>query len=299
MRTLAHIINPVKVGPSSDLHFAQPITFESLRVAREFACGDVDVTLFTAQYPQDRPMVSDGFTPTPDLDRSILDIADLTPPRRLPLLADVLGRLYEATDAEFLIYTNVDIAVLPAFYAAVSRLIDDGYDSFVINRRTISDQHRRVDELPLMYSKVGKKHPGHDCFVSKRESFQNYDLGRVCIGMAWVAKALLINMAYTASRFQIFTDEHLTFHIGDPRPWTNPAYADYRAHNHKEFITIRRGLQQKYGRLVMRLSPGSNIPPMFEERVPWFKSMVKRAAPEPVYAAAKKVYRTIRPLREV
>ena len=158
-----------------------------------------------------------------------------------------------------------------------------------------------------MYGQVGKAHPGHDCFVFRRDAYQHYRLGRVCIGMAWVAKALLVNMAYFATRFQIFTDKHLTFHIGDPRPWASPVFADYLAHNHHEFKAIRNALQAEYGALVTRLAPGSNLPqmlePMLEQRRPWFKlhhlkMMVKRVTPDLIYGAAKKVYRTLNPVRE-
>ena len=277
-----------------------------MRVARQFAVDKVEVTLVTAQFPEDRSMVPEDFIATEDLDRSVLDEGAFQRPRQLPLLADILHRLYESVKADYLIYTNVDIGLLPSFYVVVDQIIEEGYDAFVINRRTISDAFTRVEDLPLMYGQVGLKHPGHDCFVFKREAYEKYCLGKVCIGMAWVAKALLVNMAYHALRFQVFEDEHLTFHIGDPRPWADPAYADYRAHNHKEFVAIRRSLREKFGKLVLRLPKGSNIPPMLEERVswkrgpwkrvPWIRLMVKRVTPEPIYEAAKKVYRTIRPL---
>ena len=45
--------------------------------------------------------------------------------RKLPLLADIIERLYENSDAEWLIYTNVDIAVQPHFYESVASIIGD------------------------------------------------------------------------------------------------------------------------------------------------------------------------------
>ena len=50
MREIAHIINPFIVGKSSDLFVAQPLTFETMRIAKEFARDRADVTLFSAQY---------------------------------------------------------------------------------------------------------------------------------------------------------------------------------------------------------------------------------------------------------
>jgi hypothetical protein len=34
MIRMAHMVNPVLVNPSSDLHVAQPVTFESMRRVR-------------------------------------------------------------------------------------------------------------------------------------------------------------------------------------------------------------------------------------------------------------------------
>jgi hypothetical protein len=59
------------VDKSSDLFAAQPITFETMRIARQFASGQVEVSLFTAQFVEDRSIVPEGFEATADLDRSI------------------------------------------------------------------------------------------------------------------------------------------------------------------------------------------------------------------------------------
>src|SRR5690606_36848021 len=144
-----HILNPVVAGRASDLTVAQPITFEAMRVERAF-CGRPDrVTLMTAQFAEDRPACPDDFTAAPDLSRSILDLGTFAKPRRLPLLRDILDAAVHASDAQYLIYTNVDIAVLPGFYQAVDQLIVAGHDALVINRRTICDQHTALAQLPL------------------------------------------------------------------------------------------------------------------------------------------------------
>ena len=49
MLTLAHIVNPVTVSERSDLFVAQPVTFETMRRAREAARPEVEVALLTAQ----------------------------------------------------------------------------------------------------------------------------------------------------------------------------------------------------------------------------------------------------------
>ncbi len=298
MRTYAHIVNPVVAGRASDLSMAQPITFQSMRVASTFSGEAVRITLMTAQFAEDHPACPADFERTPDLERSILDLGTFVKPRKLPLLRDILDRAVNCSDAEYLIYTNVDIAVLPGFYLAVDRMIDEGHDAMVINRRTISDRHTRVEDLPLMYAEAGLKHPGHDCFIFPRAQYANYELGDACIGMAWVAKPLLLNMAYFAERFRIFEDCHLTFHVGDPRPWANPDFADYRRHNREQFMAVKESLRRKHGVLASRLKPGVSVPPMFEERPPWYTRLAQKVLPAGAYAVAKKMYRTVNPVKD-
>lgn len=236
MRTIAHIVNPVIVGESSDLYIAQPITFRTMEIARQRARDTVDVELFTAQYAEDRALVPGTFTATPSLSRSVTDVGTFRHPRKLPVLADILDRLYEATEAEYLVYTNVDIGLVPQFYIAVDAFIEDGADAFTINRRTISDRFTSIREIPQMYLEVGKgaTHPGNDCFVFRRDVYPKYELGYVCVGMNWVGKTLLNSMGYHARTFRKYADPQLTFHIGDQRTWHDNRWADYRDHNTRE-----------------------------------------------------------------
>lgn len=248
MKEIAHIINPVKVGKSSDLYAAQPVTFATMRAAREFAREKVAVHLYAAQYPEDRSFVPNGFEPTPDLDRSVMDIGSFEEKRKLPLIKDILDRLYEAGKADYMVYTNVDIALMPHFYLAVDKLIDEGHDAFVINRRTIPDSHKRVDEIPLMYAALGKPHPGHDCFVFKRDAYGKFKLGSSCVGVSLVGRVLLFNLFCYSKGFAEF-NEHLTFHIGDDRAWDSGRYADYAAHNRREALKVLRELESEFGTL--------------------------------------------------
>lgn len=124
MRKFAHIIHPLIVPESSDLYKAQPVTFKTMEIARDFARDELEVEFYSAQYIEDREIVPNVFVMTPDLDRSILDFGDFKHRRRLPLLKDILDRLYAATDAEYFIYTGVDIALQPYFYLTVNTIIN-------------------------------------------------------------------------------------------------------------------------------------------------------------------------------
>jgi len=248
MRKLAHIINPVVVKEVSDLFVAQPVTFATMATARDAAQAEVQVSLFTAQFPEDRTMVPAGFQTTPDLTRSVLDLNSFREQRKLPLLKDILYSVYEAApDAEYLIYTNVDIALQPHFYIEVSRYIDEGYDAFVINRRTLPKKYQSVEEIPLMCADPGESHPGWDCFVFRREAYPKFILDDICVGANLVGAALLFNLLATSKNFIEFKDKHLTFHIGDDMSWKSHDFSDYAAHNIAAICTIISSLMAKYG----------------------------------------------------
>ncbi|MEM8777651.1 MAG: hypothetical protein AAGF26_02020 [Cyanobacteria bacterium P01_G01_bin.49] len=246
MLKIAHIVNPVVVNESSDLFVAQPITFKTMLSAKTYAeAHNLDVDLFTAQFPEDHSIVPEGFQKTPDLNRSVLDFGDFEVQRKLPLIRDIIGKLFdEAQNADFLIYTNADIALMPYFYITVAKIIDKGYDAFVINRRTISKKYYSPEEIPLMYSQAGEKHGGYDCFVFRKSAYENYKLGSSCIGAPPIGKILLLNLIGNAKNFQEFADLHLTFHIGNDETWKSSS-SEYNSHNLNELRKVYQEYQEK------------------------------------------------------
>jgi hypothetical protein len=256
MQSIAHIINPVIVPETSDLYIAQPITLETMRTARNFCAGLIEVSLFTAQFPEDRPLVPEDFKLTPDLKRSVLDFGSFTIPRKLPLIKDILDRLYENSSAEFLVYTNADIALQPYFYMSVSKIIEQGYDAFIINRRTLPSTYKRVDEIPLMNADLGGQHPGWDCYVFHRSLYPRFVLGTACIGAGWFARTPITNLSCLAKRFHIFTDLHLTFHLGNDQVWKKDQFAEFRRHNQLECKKVLLHFEDKLGPLDRTTIPG-------------------------------------------
>jgi hypothetical protein len=235
----AHVINPVRVGPASDLFMAQPITFESMRVAKERVNENVDVTFYAAFYPEDEEQIPGGFEKLRPLDRSILDVGKFKLKRKYPLISDILTRVAEnAPEAEYLIYTNVDIALMPSFYNDLADLIAQGYDALTITRRTIPKIYTSPAELPRMYAEPGEPHPGHDCFILRQEALAQYDLGKVCIGAHWVGRAVELNQICTARRYGAFRDLHMTFHLGDDRPWRDERFKVFAKSNQGEIRRI-------------------------------------------------------------
>lgn len=246
MVTIAHIINPVKVDRSSDLFIAQPIVFETMRTAAEFAKNDVALSLFAAQFPEDADFVPVFLTQTENLDRSILDLGEFNIRRKLPHLKDILDRLFQASDAEYFIYTNSDIALVPSFYSAVKEIISRGYDAFVINRRTIPGSYSTIEDIPLMTAEVGEPHKGFDCFVFKREFYPDFELGRLCVGIGAVGRVLVWNMVSRAVNFREFKNFHLTFHIGNDRIWLKDEYSDYTRFNREEALSALKRIDSKF-----------------------------------------------------
>jgi hypothetical protein len=242
----AHVVSPVKVGPSSDLYVAQPITFESMRVARQLAANfSLDVQLCAVNFSEDDEIVPPFFECRRHLERSVLDIGTFSIPRRLPLIKDILDSATAATNTDYIIYSNVDIAVIPHFYLSLDTIISEGWDAFMITRRTLSKDYKTASQLWRMYADVGAGHPGNDCFVFRREDYAHYDLGDACIGARGFAKVLGTNVIVHAHRFKHFKNLHLTFHIGDDRIWDDEKWADYSAHN----LHVLRRLLYQYGQL--------------------------------------------------
>ena len=254
---IAHIINPVSADPSSDLYIAQPITFETMHRARDYAAPHLRINLFSAQLAWDESAAPVGFARTPDLTRSVLDVAQFKIPRRLPLLADILDRLYHTSQADYFIYTNVDIALQPSFYVAVHKHIQDGFDSFVINRRTIDARFSTIEELDEMFADPGTAHRGWDCFIFARNMYPQFKLYDICLGTSRVGLALLANLVALSQNFFEFKDEHLTFHIGDARAGKRKEYADYAAHNTAQLMRILAELELEHGPFAPDSIPGS------------------------------------------
>lgn len=253
--TIDHIISPVRATSASDLYTAQPITFETMRRAQQHAQKDVSVSLLAACFSDEEDLVPKGFTGVPALERSVLDVHSFACKRKLPLLRDVLQRLYEHSTADYLIYTNVDIAVMPNFYTEVQRIAEEGHEAFVINRRTIDSSYSSSDEISEMYADKGKPHPGFDCFVFRRNLYPQFVVGNVCLGSSHVDTPLICSMISSAKSFRLFTDEHLTFHIGDSRTWWSWKNREYVQYNDREASRALRLLaaQKEYNSMKLHI----------------------------------------------
>lgn len=234
MIRVAHIINPVKVNEKSDLHYAQPITFETMLRAKQQSIYKDQIDFYTIQYEEDKEIIPPGFHILSNLSNSVLDVNSTLKNRKLPLIGAIFEKRNEITGADYIIYTNMDIALMPYFYDTLFTYLEKGHDAVVINRRRISDKFKKVVDLPLMYADMGKSHPGFDCFVIKTALLDQFIFENICVGISFLEATLVHNIFSFAKNPLFVPDAHLTFHIGmDVLVARNN---DFYRHNRKEFF---------------------------------------------------------------
>ncbi len=255
MNTIAHIINPFIAHQSSDLYIAQPITFQSILNAKKKAQEIVSVELLSAQFEEDSSFIPNDFKQTKHLTQSVLDIHSFQKKIKLPLLLDILDRLYHESEADYLIYSNVDIGLYPDFYLRVNEFINEGYDAFIINRRRLSDKYNSISDLETIYKDKGNSHPGFDCFVFHRSLFLKLKLDGICIGVPFIEISFSQNLFALSKNFKLFDKEILTFHIGE-EIFKKRAPKEYFKYNQKQFWKLVPQLESE---MDLKKFPYSNL----------------------------------------
>ena len=215
MLKIAHLVNPVKVAKNHELFTAQPITFESIQKAISYSQrSDFKIVIRSTQYEEDHEIIPDFIRPLSNLTRSVVDCEPNDLKRKLPLIADVLEKAREVDDAHYIIYSNIDIGVMPYFYDSVFEFIHKGHDAIVINKRRVSSRYNNPSQLSEIYADLGKSHPGFDCFIFKKELRDHFVLSEICVGVPFLGVSLLHNILAFSKNPKIVIDAHLTFHIG-------------------------------------------------------------------------------------
>jgi len=238
---LVHVINPFS-QPENESHArTQHLTLMAMEQAASLEGAGVRQISVSAR--EDRGIAPNSFVRAIDLDRTVLDVGSFGTPRPLPLLFDILDRAatYAAHD-DYLIYTNIDICPMPHFYRAIRDLIGLGVDAITVNRRTISDLADYRTYQALAASEVGLNHVGFDCLIFRRAIYSSFVRCDVCIGAPAVARALIYNMIAHSRRMLMLKNVHLTYHLGDDRPWLQKSFADYHQFNVREVTGVMRQL---------------------------------------------------------
>lgn len=242
-----HFLNPFPSPEGSSNDRVQAVSYESMRRARAFQ-SEIPIHLAAVVAPDDQECVPGGFELAGVLERNVLDVSAFAHSVPLPLVYDILeaGCGYarklakehgDDPDYVYVVFTNVDIALMPHFYGVVADLIGRGYDTLTIFRRTIAPFDPDLSLLAQMYADYGETHKGFDCFVFPLGQLDRHIRSDACIGQGFVMRNVLYNLVANARRMAIVRKAHLTFHLGNDQNWRDPRFADYHRFN---------GLQAKH-----------------------------------------------------
>ena len=236
---LAHIINVTEIDESkksSYLHIAQPVTLQSMLIARTNAKAQLDIDLVAIKHQAEEVQVPDTFILAPNIGKYAWEyipaLCNQVPQRPLPRLVDIINGLYAVSDAEYFIYTNLDIGLFENFYMVVKAIIDEGYDAFCINRIDLPKLHKGVpldvNNMKIFPQVAGRKHIGIDCFIFRRDIVPQLALGNVYIGYPPVGMVLKTQIEKNSKNFAWFKDIAVTYHLGSDTPWKNEKSFYYR-----------------------------------------------------------------------
>jgi len=230
---IAHVINPfhcLKEQPSY-LFYAQPITFASMKEAKKQAKDNgLSVDLFSAHFQEDEDMVDGEFFRLPPLTRSVASTFehDLAKPKKLPFLQDILTAVHDASNADYLVLTNVDISLQKDFYIAVRKLISGGIQAMSILRmdnvpKFLDSRRLGPEDLEILYDlgTRGAPHPGHDCFVFPLSWVPTLNMGFMFPGFPPWGTVLKNQLRKKAGEHFSIVRNGSTFHLGQDLAWNN------------------------------------------------------------------------------
>lgn len=263
MRHFAHILNLVSEQENKALHESQQLPLASIHKAIETCNNKIKVDLLYTHNSK-FPLYHTQSALTIPLERNINSLDHMKSPRELPFLRDILEKGYNATTAEYLIYSNSDIGLMPQFYKVIEEYINKGHDAIVVNRRRIKSTLNNSGDLDAIYSEVGLPHPGYDMFIFKRELFPDFILNNICIGIPFAGNDLFYNLFCFAEKPVLLADKHLTFHIGLElvKDWGSSAI---QKHNYREFRKTTKALLPH---MDITKFPGAGLP-FFKRHLKW------------------------------
>lgn len=248
-QSFCHIINPFPCPEGSEHGIASAVTYESLRIATEIARQNgIQVDVKAVVLPGDESAIKAPASLAGLLDRTVQDIRLIEPKRLYPMIADILRIGADSTQCDYLIFTNMDIAVQPDFYIQLIEVIEKRFEPntpFTVYRRNIPNHYYSILQLPEMCKEPGQLAYGYDCFVFPRSLTSELDLGNTCIGAAHFDYLLFIALdAASGFRVKRINDLPLTFHIGNDIAWSSQI--NYIEHNLAESVAAIRRMRERY-----------------------------------------------------
>ena len=232
---IAHIINPYISNDENDNRVCN-MTLDSMENSKDFTSNS-EIKLYYTCYEEDLKIMEHRteFIKLPLLEKSVLDYSSFNIPKKLPLLFDILDKI-DDIDCDFIIYTNIDIHLMPNFYTVVTNHINDGYDSLTINRVTIFSEEKSDIKKIFPIIQNGEFHQGIDCFVFKKSILKKIKKDDFCIGTIYFDKYLAFNIHKLSNKPAHLLKSYLTFHIGDDKTWDIDKFSDYKSYNRNIYL---------------------------------------------------------------
>ena len=245
---LVHLFSPYRLQ-NCDERFcpydqAQTVAIASMQRAASQATR-ASVTLAATAFADEADVVTpDGFLRLDPLLRSTRsEFPDFVSDKRLPFIADIfeaLKRHRNFATFDYVVYSNSDIIVHESFYDIVALAIDHGHDAFTINRQTVSAVGEDGSlfsalDLDRIFALEGEEHPGSDCFVIKREIFEQIKLGDLYLGFPPFANFVLFQIEAGAENYRVFESNELkaTYHLGDDQSWREDDEGSLELYHHQ------------------------------------------------------------------
>ncbi len=220
------------------------------------------IELYYTKFSDEHINIPNIFIQLSDLQGSILDCTHTIHGNKLPFINDIFEKFKETSSADYYMYTNADIALMPYFYDVLKENILKGHDAIVINRRRICTLNAEKS-LSELYADIGKSHPGFDCFIFKAELLKKFILGNICVGIPFVEATLINNIAAFSINPIFVANAHLTFHIGlEVLPLRNKVYY---WHNRNEY----------FNNIHPKLKPYLNLNRLPYSYLPFYLKLIK------------------------
>lgn len=241
---IVHCLNPFPAKAGSEHDRAQRVTFATMTQAREITgqlCPNLSVEFAKITDEQDVSSDLIRFDHHHKTHRSMSDLGTFKIVRPLPIMMDLLTA-HPLDPDDVLVFTNVDIALTPGFYAFIESILSRDTDCAIINRRTVSNAYLGEADTALMACEIGAPHPGFDCFAMRgrlRDTLLAYNS---CVGIGKVMLPLVHQLLALAERPVILTDAHATYHLGDDQQWQSSDFDDYQRHNQSEVSRVFQAL---------------------------------------------------------
>lgn len=242
--SIRHLIPSVGDSASTALLNAQSITVESIEKALAYDRDNLKVEVRAVSFPEES-LSHEEIQSFPILRSSTLDIDGLGN-RKLPYLGEILAGFGDCSDIDICVFTNIDIALQPHFYAFVAEEWRNGRDAMSICRRTVYPSGNKASISHLLAQK-GTSHPGHDCFVFDSSLIYGIRPVNAAMGAEYVALAMLWQLMLLARNFAYLTDVCATFHLGDDRPWQKTEFDALRNFNWRKLRELYSRLHNEFG----------------------------------------------------